>query len=101
MVGDLILLTSLYTVKGRRSLNYAVARGIVEQPLCRRRASRGQVDRLVRWGALVGPTVEGNMEFPEWRCCVNSEFKSHRLTRFYVEGRRGVVDRANLVTVVC
>ena len=85
----------------RRSLNYAVARGIVEQPLYGGRTRWGYVDRLVRRGAVVGPTVEGNVELPERCCGVDSdEFEGHGLTRFDVEGSRCIVNRVDLVAVV-
>jgi len=83
------------------SLNYAVARGIVEQPLCGGRTGGGQTDRFVRWGAVVRPAVEGNMELPE-RCCGidYGEFEGHGLTRFDVEGSSNIVIRAYLVAAV-
>ena len=56
----------------RRSLNYAAARRIVEQPLYGGRTRRGYVDRLIRRGTVVGPTVEENMELPERRCGIDS-----------------------------
>jgi len=83
------------------SLNYAVARGIVEQPLSGGRTGGGQADRFVRWGAIVGPTVEGNMELPDWCCGIDSdEFEGHGLTRFDVEGSRRIVNRVHPVAVV-
>ena|SRR5438132_751301 len=98
-LSDCVLLT--FPKKMHGSLNYAIARRIIEQPLYSGSARWGQADRLVRWGTVVGPTVEGNMKLPDWCCGIDSdEFEGHGLTRFDVEGSRCIVNRVHPVAVV-